>query len=213
MSPQTTTEVRSSGRGQAHTIEVALAALVFVSTVSVAIQAMPPAVATTPDATPEGGSLHRTTAVDLLETSAANGVLLETVLYWNPVADAVAGPTGNGSYSEAIPPTAFGRTLERTFGSRGLAFTLTVVYRTEDMSGTSTVDRQPIVELGVPSKTAVTASRMITIPADASLTAPGFNDRTLMQLDASSDERFYAPPTSDGAVYASVEVELVVWRP
>ena len=213
MSLQTSIRTESSGRGQAHTIEVGLAALVFVSVVSVAIQAMPPGLAATPEATLERDAVHRTTAVDLLETSAANGALLETVLYWNPVAGTVAGPTDNRSYSAATPPTAFGRALERTFGSRELAYTLAVVYRTESTSGTPLIERQPLVESGVPSETAVTASRVVVIPADASLTAPGFGDRTLEDLDADSDERFYAPPTGDGAVYAAVEVELVVWRP
>lgn len=199
------------GRGQAHTIEVALAALVFVAVTGVAIQAMPPAVATGPDATHEEDTLQRTAIVDLLETGATNGALLETVLYWDPVNGTVAGPTGDGSADTAVPPTEFGRTLERALGSRGLAFTLTVVYRTDDPTGTPTVERQPIVAGGVPSVTAVTASRVVTIPADASLTAPGFGDRTLDEPDTASD--FYAPSTGDGAVYASVEVKLVVWRP
>ena len=203
--------IRVGGRGQAHTIEVALAALVLVSVTGVAIQAMPPAVATGPHATHEEDTLQRTVVVDLLETGATDGALLETVLYWDPVNGTVAGPTGDGSADTAVPSTEFGRTLERALGSRGLVFTLAVVYRTDDTTGTPTVERQPIVEGGVPSVTAVTASRVVTIPADASLAAPGFGDRTLDELDTASG--FYAPSTGDGAVYASVEVELVVWRP
>ena len=202
------------GRGQAHTIEVALATLVVVSVVAPAIQLTPPTAAPTSAPTADDDSRYRTTAVDLLETGAATGALLETVLYWDPVTGTVAGTTDGRSPDTATRlPTAFGRTLERTLTSRGLAFTLSVVYHTENASGQQTVARQPIVRSGVPSETAVPASRVVTIPKTASLTAPGAGDRRLDALDADSGERFYVPPSGDGAVYASVEVELIVWRP
>jgi len=204
----------SDGRGQAHTIEVALAALIVVSAVGAAIQVTPSTAAPTSTATVDDDSPCRTTVVDLLETGAATGALLETVLYWDPAAGTFAGTATDLPSGEVTRlPTAFGRTLERTLVSRGLEFSLSVVYRVEDAPGRLTVVRRPIVESGVPRASAVTASRVVTIPKNASLTAPGVDDRRLDALDADSGERFYVPPSGDGAVHASVEVELVVWRP
>ena len=203
----------ADGRGQAHTIEVALAALIVVSAIGAAMQVTPPTAVPASSAAVDDDPLYRTSAVDLLETGAATGALLETVLYWDPVAGTFASTAADHPSGDATRlPTAFGRTLERTLVRRGLGFTLSVVYHTENAAGRPTVVRQPIVESGVPHASAVAASRVVTIPKNASLTAPGVEDRRLDALDASSGERFYVPPSDDGAVYAAVEVELVVWR-
>ena len=59
----------------------------------------------------------------------------------------------------------------------------------------------------------MTATRAVSLPADANLTAPGYEPTTLAGLTAGDDPgSFYATPDADGAVYEHVEVRITVWR-
>jgi hypothetical protein len=207
-----TVSIGGDRRGQAHTLEAFVAAILLVSGLTFAIQAtaVTPLSASTSNQHIE--NQQRATATDALETSVANGDLRETLLYWDPgnaTADpGFAGTSEERSYYEgAVPPTAFGDALERAFLDGRIAFNVRVRY---DVGGSSS--QQRLVFMGTPSDNAVTASRAITVTNDTTLTAPGSENRTLADVADDPDASFYAPGVGDGPTYNVLEVRVVVWR-
>ncbi len=199
-------------RGQAHTLEAFVAAILLVAGLTFALQAtaVTPLSASTSNQHIE--NQHRAVATDLLETSAVNGDLREAVLYWDPENETFAGtPEGSAFYTQGGPPTAFGDALNRTFIESRIAVNVYVRYH---LDGSQASDR--MVFMGTPSDNAVTASRTISVSDDTNLTAPGSENVTLSDVDpAEADEgdpRFYAPDAADGPTYNELEVRIVAWR-
>ncbi|MFC5278720.1 hypothetical protein ACFPM1_08135 [Halorubrum rubrum] len=205
-------------RGQAHTLEAFVAAILLVAGLTFALQAtaVTPLSASTSNQHIE--NQQRAAATGLLETSAANGDLRDAVLDWHPGNATVergfdASTEERAYYTGGGPPNAFGDALDRTFLDRRIAFNVYVQYHDSSAKGgDKPVKRQVMVDMGSPSDNAVTASRSITVSNDATLTADGFEERTLEAVDADPNERFYAPPVDDGPIYNHLEVRIVVWR-
>lgn len=199
-------------RGQAHTLEAFVAAILLVSGLTFAIQAtaVTPLSASTSNQHIE--NQQRAAATDVLETSVANGDLRETVLYWDP-GNATADPRFAGTadgvsyYEGTVPPTALGDTLDRAFLDGRIAFNVGVRYDVGESSA-----HQRLVFMGTPSDNAVTATRAITVANDTNLTAPGSENRTLATVAADPDAAFYAPGVGNGPTYNVLEVRVVVWR-
>ena len=205
-------------RGQAHTLEAFVAAILLVAGLTFALQAtaVTPLSASTSNQHIE--NQQRAAATGLLETSAANGDLRDAVLDWHP-GNATVDPGFDPSteerayYTQGGPPNAFGDALDRTFLDRRIAFNVYVQYHVDPVTADETpVKRQRMVDMGTPSDNAVTASRSIAVSNDTTLTADGFEDRTLEAVAADPDAEFYAPPVDDGPTYNVLEVYIVVWR-
>ncbi|WP_281193679.1 hypothetical protein [Halorubrum sp. F4] len=206
-------------RGQAHTLEAFVAAILLVAGLTFALQAtaVTPLSASTSNQHIE--NQQRAAATDLLETSAANGDLREAVLDWHPGNNTTDSLGFNSRsedrdyYAAGGPPNDFGDALDRTFLDQRIAFNVHVRYHVDPTSYNGTpVNRQEMVDMGTPSDNAVTASRTITVSNDTALTAPGFENRMLAEVAADPDGEFYAPPVDDGPTYNHLEVRIVTWR-
>ena len=208
------------GRGQAHTLEAFVAAILLVAGLTFALQAtaVTPLSASTSNQHIE--NQQRATATDLLETSAANGDLREAVLYWDPGNESkdsgFAGTREDLTYhTGGGPPNAFGEALDRAFLESRIAFNVHVTYHVGDHAyGEKPFRSQRMVYMGSPSDNAVTATRTVTVSNDTTLTAPGFEDRRLSDVepDPPVTDGFYAPGVGDGPTYNYLEVRIVVWR-
>ncbi|GAA0509962.1 hypothetical protein SAMN04488066_10898 [Halorubrum aquaticum] len=205
-------------RGQAHTLEAFVAAILLVAGLTFALQAtaVTPLSASTSNQHIE--NQQRAAATGLLETSATNGDLREAVLDWHP-GNATVSPGFDPSteerdhYARGGPPNAFGDALDRTFLDRRIAFNVYVQYHVDPTTYDETpVKRQRMVYMGTPSDNAVSASRTVAVSNDTALTAEGFEDRSLEAVAADPNETFYAPPVDGGPTYNVLEVYIVTWR-
>ena len=192
-------------RGQAHTLEAFVAAVLIVGGLIFATQAtaVTPLSANTSNQHIE--NQQRATIQGLLATSAESGALTEAVLYWNASAERFEGAPGDEGYATAPPDDlAFGSALDETLSERRIAFNVDVRYATG--GGTAT---EPMVRMGEPSDNAVTATETVGLYNSSTLT--GSDARTLSAVAESADE-FYAPNVHDGRLYNVVEVEVTAWR-
>lgn len=192
-------------RGQAHTLEAFLAALLLVSSVMFALSAtaVTPLSASTSNQHIQNN--QRVMATDVLEVSAEDGSLREAVLYWNSSEEAFANASEDGYYTSGGPPNEFGRLLDSTFRDERIAFNVYVEY----WEGGS-FDRVTMVFMGSPSDNAVVASRSIAIYNDSGLSAPGEVQNV---SSAWADDEFYAPDSSvEGELFNVLEVRIVSWR-
>ncbi|TKX77229.1 hypothetical protein EXE53_27720 [Halorubrum sp. SD626R] len=110
------------------------------------------------------------------------------------------------SYTEGGPPNDFGETLNRTFLDRSIAFNVDIRH------GDRNENRTEVVDMGRPSDNAVTARRSVALADDANLTAPGYEDTTLRQLEGDPGAFYVEDDVVAGDVYDYVEVRIVVWR-
>jgi hypothetical protein len=192
-------------RGQALTLEGVTAAVLLLAAIGFALQVT----AVTP-LSPSTSSQHvenqlEATGDGMLASAADNGTLKEAILYWDPNEDEFHGSGAAPFYRSGAPPNDFGDELERSLGSRNVAYNVYVSYQTFD----GTVQSQQMVSQGRPSDHAVSASHTITL----------VDDDRLVQSDGSPGQRvggtsFYIPdasPTDDG-LYNFVRVEVVAWR-
>ncbi len=191
-------------RGQAHTLEAFVAAVLIVGGLIFATQAtaVTPLSASTSNQHIE--NQQRATVEGLLETSAKDGNLSEAVLYWDPVNETFEGAPEEEIYAEGSP-NAFGRALDRTLSQRQIAFNVNVRYSKGSDSAV-----EPMVRMGEPSHNAVAATRSIGLYNGSSLT--GDVAGTLHEIDDDPDTEFYAPDIEDGQLYNVVEVEVIAWR-
>lgn len=199
--------IMQNERAQAHTLEAFAAAILLIAGLVFALQAtaVTPLSASTSNQHIE--NQQRAVATDLLETSAENGDLAEAALYWNPTNETFAESHPDFTYyTQGGPPNAFGDALDRAFLDRRIAFNV------ELRHGDRNENRTRMVNMGTPSDNAVTATRSVALADDANLTAPGFESRTLGDLEDLENEEFYAADTGDGEFYGYVEVHIVVWR-
>ena len=198
MSRKSTTD-----RGQAHTVEAFVAALLLLSGLLFAMQAtaVTPLSASTSNQHIE--NQQRALADGLLSTAADDGSLRATVLYWNATRGAFQDSGEAGYYRRAGAQTAFLASLDETLAERRIAYNVRVRYFDADRTGVTT---DPLVSLGQPSNNAVTASRTITLTNESRLTGDCAGDCRL------ETEPFYAPSVDDGQLYNRVEVRITTWR-
>lgn len=188
-----------SDRGQAHTLEAIVAALLLLSSVIFALQitAVTPLSASTSNQHIE--NQQQASAEGVLSMAAESGALREAVLYWNASGERFHGGIANGYYTDTMP-TEFGRILERSFGERGIAYNVYI-------TSFGTTEREEMIYHGEPSDNAVTARRTVVLSDDTRLLQPDFTKgRTL------NGTNFYVPDISEQGYYNSIRVEVVVWR-
>jgi hypothetical protein len=198
----------SHDRGQAHTLEGFMSALLVVSAVLFALQstAVTPLTASTSNQHIE--NQHQTAAADLLLTTAENGSLRPAVTFWDPSEKAFVGAEAQGFYANGGPPNAFGAALNDTFGDfstpgRRIAYNVFVKYRLPD----NTTRSKTMVYMGSPSDNAASATRTVTLADDTRLSGPA------AETVSDPSANFYAPDAAPNAsLYNVMEVRIVVWQ-
>lgn len=191
-------------RGQGHTLEGIVAALLIITSVAFALQvtAVTPLTASTASQHVETQYEHAATGV--LATAAQNDDLAPTLRYWNDTGATFHHASDEGYYIGTAPPTRFGESLEQAFDEAGIAYNVDVTYVTAD----GTLQDRRLVHFGQPSDTAVTVSRTVVLyDSDPLLDRTG--NRTDTQL---SETNYFAPDAYDGHLYNVVVVEVTIWR-
>jgi len=189
-------------RAQAHTLEAVVAALLLLTSVVFALQitAVTPLSASTSNQHIE--NQQQASAAGALSMAHESGTLKESLLYWNGSSDRFHGATPNGYYTRTMP-TAFGETLERSFGDRGIAYNVNLIYAT-DGGG---IGREELIYRGVPSDNAVVATRTVVLTDDDQIRRANTTEGARV-----NETGFYAPDVGDGGYYNTIRVEVVVWR-
>jgi len=195
-------------RGQAHTLEAVIGALLLLTSVLFALQstAVTPLSASTSSQHIENQQQER--AQGLLAAAAENGTLKPAVLYYNEAGERFHGADGDrGEYTGTRPNVTFAQMLNRTFTSQGIAYNVRFEYQTSNGTGTST---QQFIYNGVPSDNAVSAS-WTTVLDDSDRLYTAQVEPTGPRIGDSSTD-FYIPNAYDSDLYNVVRVEVVVWR-
>ena len=205
-----TTKTIETDRGQAHTVEAFIAALLLISGLLFAMQAtaVTPLSASTSNQHIE--NQQRAVAHDLLSTAAEDGTLKESVLYWNASDEGSFQDSPEaGYYTSAGSQTEFLESLNHTLQERRIAYNVRV--RAHNTTGEPSVRTTPMVQMGQPSNNAVTASRTVTLYETDQLSVE--NGETLTNIEDDPDKAFYAPNTDDDSqLYNRLEVRITTWR-
>lgn len=200
-----------SARGQAHTLEAIVAALLMVSGLVFALQttAVTPLSAST--ASQHIENQQQTQAEGVLAATAEKGALEPAVLFWNESSESFHDAS-RGYYVNGGPPNRFGALLDRTFGDQNVAFNVFVTYQRPD--GTRITRR--MVYGGEPSDNAVRATRVVTLYDGDHLYEPNGNGAAVADpaTTVNTTDSFYAPDATPGSggLYNMIRVEVVVWR-
>ncbi|MFB6311711.1 MAG: hypothetical protein ABEH64_11105 [Salinirussus sp.] len=203
-------------RGQLYTIEGVIGALVIISAVVFAMQA----VVLTPESgggvSPESRADLRHQANDVLSIAAQNDTfdLNRLARYWSQGARTFYGGVNPRlGYGERGPPGVLGQLLNQTFEHRTRSYNLELRYRLANDTGTT--GTVPVVYTGQPDPDAVVVSRTVALFDNQTLTAPRTSGVELWQYDTDptdSDDGYYPIPDAiDGPLYNVVEVRLTVW--
>jgi len=191
-------------RGQAHTLEGLVGALIVIGGVVFALQATAVTPLTASTSNQHIENQQRAVAENLLVAADANGTMTPTLLDWNTTRGAFAGTGSRGTFTTGGPPTAFGTALNETFTDDNTAFNVYVIVPSPD----GTTSRVALVDMGTPTDNAVTATHTVLLFDDGTLTD---RDRTVAEAAAAGE--FYAADVDpDGELFSVLEVRITVWR-
>jgi hypothetical protein len=195
-------------RGQAHTLEAVVAALLLVTSIGFALQMtiVTPLSASTSSQHIE--NQQRATASGIMTSAAETGALTDTVLYWNDSEGRFHNTTDVGYYTNNPPDTAFGRMLEESFDEESIAYNVNLHFVTPGGEHRET----ELVYRGVPTENAVSASRTVAIRADDHLVN---EDGVATNVTVANATKYFvgqAGGPHQTATYNLVRVEVVVWR-
>ena len=199
----------NADRGQAYTLEGFIGAMVVLMAVLFALQS----VVITPTSS---GLSDRSVqaqiqqeAQDALVVSDQDGNLSETIRNWNTSSGqfynaSVSGPTGETyTTKEFKNQSELGDILKQRFANNGYNYNVELVYENGSKFGST-----HLVYQGTPSPNAVTASYVVTLYRDQTLTA-GDNEKL---PDAYTNYDYPIPVTTDAdVVHKVVEVRVIVW--
>lgn len=188
-------------RGQAHTLEAIIAALLLLTSIVFALQvtAVTPLSASTSNQHIE--NQQQASADGVLSMAKQSGALEESVLYWSSSAGGFHDATAEGYYTGTMP-TEFGEILDRSFADRGIAYNVYVTYLTN-----GGFERTRMIYRGAPSDNAVMASREVVVTNETRLL-----DSDMTEGQAINESNFYAENVGSGGYYNTLRVEVVVWR-
>ncbi|MWG33361.1 DUF7288 family protein [Halomarina oriensis] len=209
-------------RGQAHTLEAIMAAVLLLGSLVFALQvtAVTPLSASTSSQHIE--NQQAATAQGVLAASIDDGSLKRGLLYCDPAPENTQEPkfretSGQTFYTDAPRtsngPTGFGEKLEAAFGSQSVAYNVALVYD-DDNDGQGFVRRWMVYQ-GNPSDNAVTASRTVTLLDSDELSQDGGNGTLVGSgtvLGSGEDQTCYGSGSGAGGVHRVVKVEVIVWR-
>lgn len=198
-------------RGQAHTLEAVLGAILLLLAITFALQVtvVTPLSASTSSQHIEGQ--QRAIAQGVLANAAEEGALEESVLYWNDSAGSFHDLSVRDYYTSGPPDNRFGEMLTRAFEDDGLAYNVYFVFQTPEGDN----KEKRMVYQGVPSDNAVSATRTITLHDNDRLVDA---DGSVTNTTVSDAQTFYirnGPADAGGeshGLYNVVRIEVVVWR-
>ena len=197
-----------SDRGQIHTLEAFIAALLLIGALLFASQATAVTPLSASTANQHIENQQQTVANDVLAITAADGSLQDALVHWNTSSDEghFNGSHPGLQHYTGIPPndTPLYPALNQAFDAGVHAYNIEL--RTADEEGE--FDTTPMIYMGTPSDNAVTARTTVTLNEND--TTP--ENKTLAELADSND--FWAEPHPDanGSTYTLVEVRMTVWR-
>jgi len=213
-----------SDRGQAHTLEAFVAALLLVTGLIFATQATavtPLSASTSNQHVENQGAIA---AADVLATTKERSDLKRGLLAWDDGNREFVEATNADHYSGLMPDTAhpLHDPFREAFDSRRVAFNVDVLLPAKPGDSRS---RQRLVDMGEPSDNAATASTRVTLYADDRLHDPAVDDldgeftgtalgETTADGSAFAHGYFHRPEDPDEvhALYAVVEVRITVWQ-
>jgi hypothetical protein len=202
---------RNDARGQAHTLEAVVGAVLLLTAIAFALQVtvVTPLSASTSSQHIEGQ--QRAVAQGVLASAAEDGTLKDAVLYLNETTGEYHNTGTTGSYTTAPPVIRFGKMLERAFSDPGIAYNVYISYQTVNGG----INQDPIVRQGTPSDNAVSATRTIVLRDNDRLVGEDGNvtDTTLAEVGDTIDinDPLADTPRENG-IYNVVSVEVVAWR-
>lgn len=198
-------------RGQAYTLEGVIAALLLLSSVLLALQAVSITPTTPGTIDRDARAQLRTQAQDVLVASHDSGALEQAVLQWNTSTGSFYDPypdynvSRDFGYGPKRPPNDFGAMLNQTFTQRGFNVNVYIEYRSG--SDWTETEQRVLVRRGIPTDNAVAASHVVTLYDDMQLTAA--NNEQLGDLDPAD---FYAEDIyPDDPMFNVVRVRVVIW--
>lgn len=189
----------TDSRGQAYTLEGIVAAILVVSSLLLALQAV--VVTPTTEGTADRDTMSQldTQADDVLAAAHEQEALAEAALWDNSSNGTVPG----WRVGRCPGGLAFCTMLEETFTNRSYRYNVYVDYRAN-----GTTDTKPLFEQGVPNSNAVTATHAVTLHGGMNLTGPYVPDVSLSEFERD----FYVEKTDAGGLdLYMVEIRVVVW--
>lgn len=196
-----------SDRGQAHTLEAVVAAMLLLTSIGFALQMtiVTPLSASTSSQHIE--NQQRATADGILAAAGDTGSLKRTVLFWNETDGNFHNASDVGYYTDKRPNTTFGKSLERSFDEDGIAFNVNLQY----MTPSGEYRERRMIYQGVPTDNAVATSRTIGLRADDVLVK---NDTSYSTESVQNSSSFYVgrADSHTTAYYNTVRVQVIVWR-
>lgn len=222
-------ERKTLNRGQIHTLEGFAAAFIILGALLVAFQSVSVTPTSSSTASQQVETQNYVLADDWLSAAEESGALEEALLYWRHSDDGVPrfdedgrdinpGSRGNQTYTNTVPDNTLGLMLERTFLQNGIAYNIELRCESPDDSEPETHDW---MDAGQPSNHASTATQMVVLHQNDTLTHPESDDRELWETNVYSDicpnlaegdeDSDYLEHT-DSDVYNVMEVRLTVWR-
>ena len=202
---------RSDERGQAHTLEAVVGAVLLLTAIAFALQVtvVTPLSASTSSQHIEGQ--QRAVAQGVLASAAEEGALQEAVLYWNETTQSFHNVSSRGFYTGEPPNNRLGDMLERAFSEEGIAYNVYVSYQ----SGTGAINEREMILQGTPSDNAVSATRTIALRNDDKLVNSdgSLNGTTVSEAEIYIKNGPASIAGSEGhGLYNVVRVEVVAWR-
>lgn len=210
-------------RGQAHTLEGVVAAMLLLASLMFALQVTAVTPLSSSTSSQHLENQQQATAAGVLAAAAERGTLTPAVTYGSDLADGrdderfgFHQADGERVYTNRPPTTRFGAALERAFADRGLTYNVHVTYQTPS----NTTSRARMVYQGHPSDNAVVVRRTVTLYDEDVLHSPE-SDGDATDFDvaqpgtttlATAGSDFYAQDVADGPVFNVVRVEVVVWQ-
>lgn len=197
-------------RGQIHTLEAVIAALLIVGALLFASQAtaVTPLSASTSNQHIE--NQQRAVGEDLLAIAYRNGTLTDAITYWNASLEDEDLPPHfiesrpNLSVYSSLYGTSnpLNESFTAALGHGIYAYNIDLRYVDEDGDLATT----EFVSMGTPSDNAVTATRTLTLYESDETPAGSLGNETV-------EDHFWAPNINpERPVYNVVEVRLTIWR-
>mgnify|MGYP000451121119 CR=1 FL=1 len=197
--------MRGDERGQAHTLEGVMAALLVVLSLLFAVQISVTGPLASNTAREGVSDQLRGVGESTLAVADERDALRAAALDWNASRPAFRGSNDDGHYTDGRyldgeEPSELAQLLNDSFADDRTIYNVDIVHWQNGARESSEV-----IYSGEPTDGAVTVSRSVTLYDDDTVAS----GETLEEL---SGELFYADETSTGHVYTVVRVEVTLWR-
>lgn len=210
----------SDDRGQAFTLEGIISAVIVLTALLYALQAV--VITPTTGGTVDQGvrTELQQQADDILAITGGDddGQLSELARNWSQSRRTFYGGVNpNIGYGNQRLPGEFGTLLNETFDSRDRQYNVVMRYLPKDPA--DGIQQTTIASRGTPSDSSVMATYRVTLYDNMTLTSPSAGSAELWQYDTSATTNpidwqsgYYPVPNAvSGPVYNVVEIRVVVW--